>query len=200
MQGGHRHSVRDVLHLLRDPDAFLAAHLRAGRPLWPQVLAWFVPVVLVRPAAVFVRSLVMDIPVTALVLAGGSLALQVGAWLAVGSVLPPLARQFGASLHERDGLLLAGFMSVPLWLAGALFVVPETIALAFWSSRILVFVLALYGLFIAFRAFIVLGASVEARWPLVTALAAAYIAVYVVLIVLIGPSTHVALWLLGAKG
>jgi hypothetical protein len=199
VSGSHRHSVRDVLHLLRDPDAFLAAHLRAGRPLWPQVLAWFAPVLLVRPAAVFVRSLVMDIPITAMVLAGSSLALQVGAWLAVGSALPPLARQFGAPLQEREGLLLAGFASVPLWLAGALFVVPESVPLAFWWSRSLVFVLALYGLFIAFRAFAVQGASIEARWPLVAALAATYAAVYLVLFVLIGLSSHAVLFLLGAR-
>ncbi len=192
-------SVRALLHLLREPDGFLALHLGHERPVMPQVLAWFVPAMLVRAAAVFLRSAIMDAPTTAMVLATGSFALLLGAWLGVGLVLPALGRQFQTPLLERDALLLAGFASVPLWLAGALFVVPETSPIAVWWSRSLVFVLALYGLFIVHRALAVLGARDDARWPLVAAIAATYAAIYLVLFVLIGVTSHAVLFLVGAS-
>ncbi len=192
-------SLRGFVHLLREPDGFLALHLRHERPLLPQVLTWFLPPLLVRPAAVFARSAIMDAPDTATVLAASSFALLLGAWLGVGLVLPALARQFQTPLLERDALLLAGFASVPLWLAGALFVVPETSAIAFWWSRSLVLVLALYGAFIVHQALAVLGAREDARWPLTVAVAAAYVVIYAVLFVLVGLSSHAVLFILGAR-
>ncbi len=192
-------SLRGFVHLLREPDGFLALHHKHERPLLPQVLTWFLPPMLVRPAAVFARSAIMDAPDTATVLAASSLALLLGAWLGVGIVLPALARQFQTPLLERDALLVAGFASVPLWLAGALFVVPETSAIAFWWSRSLVLVLALYGAFIVHQAVGVLGAREDARWPLTVAIAAAYAVIYAVLFVLVGLSSHAVLFILGAR-
>jgi hypothetical protein len=192
-----RRRWRDVVALLREPDAFLSLHFRHERPMLAELFTWFLPALAVRPLAVLIRSLVIDAPSTALVLAASSFLLQLGAWLLVGSVLPVLAGQFETRFGERDGLLFTGFASIPLWLAGALFVVPELVPWAFWWSRILVFVLALYGAFIALRASIVLGAG-EGRWPLVAAFAATYSAVYAFLFVLVGLSSHAALWALGA--
>ncbi len=192
-------SLRGFVHLLREPDGFLALHLKHERPLLPQVLTWFLPPMLVRPAAVFARSAIMDAPDTATVLAASSFALLLGAWLGVGLVLPALARQFQTPLLERDALLVAGFASVPLWLAGALFVVPETSTIAFWWSRSLVLVLALYGAFIVHQALAVLGAREDARWPLTVAVAAAYVVIYAVLFVLVGLSSHAVLFILGAR-
>jgi hypothetical protein len=196
--GPPRRRWRDVVTLLREPDAFLSLHFEHERPMVTELFTWFLPALLVRPIAVLLRSFLMDLPSTALVLAASSFLLQLGAWLAVGSLLPVLARQLETQLGERDGVLLTGFASIPLWLAGALFIVPETVPWGFWSSRMLVFVLALYGAFIAFRATIVLGAPHESRGPLVAAFAATYTAVYAMLFVLIGLSSHLVLWALGA--
>ncbi len=193
-------SLRGFVHLLREPDGFLALHLRHDRALWPQILTWFLPPMLVRPAAVFVRSAIIDAPDTATVLAAGSFALLVGAWLGVALVLPALGRQFQTPMLERDAMLVAGFASVPLWLAGALFVVPETSPIAFWWSRSVVFVLALYGIFIVHHAVGVLGGREDARWPLVVAISAAYAAIYFVLWFLVGVSSHAVLFILGARG
>lgn len=186
-----------MVALLREPDAFLSLHFQHERPVLHELITWFLPALAVRPAAVFLRSLLIDVPSTALVLAISSFVLQLAAWLIVGSLLPPLARSFELHLQERDGLLFTGFASIPLWLAGALFIVPDTIPAAFWWSRILVFVLALYGAFIAYRASGVLGAG-EGRWPLVAAFAVFYTATYFVLFVLVGLSSHATLWALGS--
>jgi hypothetical protein len=190
-------SWHDLARLLRTPDDFLAEHLRRSHPVLPQILVWFVPAILVRPIAVLLRSLILEAPTTAVVLATSSVALQIGCWLVMGSVLPVIAHQFDTLMRERDGLLLVGFASVPLWLAGALFVVPDAPPLLFWWSRFLVFLTSLYGGFIAYRGLGVLGAASEARWPLVAALAATYLAVYTVLFVLLGLSSHAVLFLMG---
>lgn len=183
---------------MRNPDRLLAEQIASSRALAPQLLGWFMPALMVRPAAVLLRSLVIEAPTTAAVLAASSLILQIGTWVAFSLALPVLGRQFDVHLRERESLLLTGFASLPLWVAGALFVVPETIPLAFLWSRTLVLLLALLGAHIAYRGLGVVGARAEARLPLAAAMTATYGAVYLVLFVLLGVSSHALLYLLTA--
>jgi hypothetical protein len=191
---------RQVVRLLRSPDGFLHTHLQPDRSLLRETFVWFAPAMGVRPLAVLVRSLILDAPATAVVLTISSLVLQVGVWLSVGLVLPVVAHQFQTTMREREGLLLAGFASLPLWFAGALFLVPETAPVpVFWWSRLLVFILALYGVYIVFRALVVLSVRREVRVPLVTAMGVTYVALYFVLFVLLGISSHIMLFIFGSS-
>lgn len=188
--------VADLLALVRAPRGLLAERLRA--PLSPRLLlvGTVLPLALVRPAAVLVRSIVTGHPVAGVVLGTGSVALQLGCWVALALALPPLAKQFGATIDERQGLLLATYASIPLWLAGVLYLVPEEPWSLFVWSRFLVSLAALYGLYLLTLGLEAL--AVNSRRFIVGAATATYLMVYFVLFVLLGLGSHVALFVLGA--
>ncbi len=191
-------SLRDIAAVVTRPQGVLAANLDVPPTLSSQLWRLVLPAVAIRSLAVLLRSLLLDAPTTAVVLAVGSLALQVGTWAAVGLALPALARQFEVAVSDRQATLIVALASCPLWLAGPFFAVPETSELFFYWSRSLVLAVSLYGLYIAHRAFTLLGARAEARLPLTAMLGAIYVALYFVLFTLIGISSHLVLFLWGA--
>ncbi len=193
-----RHHLRRLLRVLRAPDELLHERLYDSRPLIQVLGKWMVAPLCIRPAAVLFRSIIVDAQTTAVVLATGSLALQIGVWLAASALLPTLAHQFRAPLREHDALLLCGFASMPLWLSGALFVIPSAFSFMFWWSRLLSLFFGLYGVFIFYRGLHVLGLRREVRLPIVVSFTTIYLVIYAVLFALLGLSSHVILWVLGA--
>jgi hypothetical protein len=143
---------------------------------------------------VLLRSILAGSPMTGIVLGLGSLALQLGAWLGLGLVLPAVARQFKAELPDPQAFVLATYTSIPLWLAGLLYVVPEDPWLVFLWSRGLVLLVALYGLALMQRGFAVLEINRKIRTPLLASMGVAYFLLYILLFVLVGVAAHVVLF------
>ena len=183
--------------LVQSPKELLAARLADPPP--PQwLLAWRVgPWAAVRPAAVLLRSLVAGTPLAGFVLGLGSFALQVGTWLGLALVLPALARQFHADIGERQAFTLATYASIPLWLAGVLFVVPEEPDLLFVWSRLLVMLVATFSLYITRLSLAALGVERRQQLPLLGVIAAAAILIHGTLYVLLGVGSNVVLYVLG---
>lgn len=187
-------SHRDIWSVLRHPRAFLGERL-AG-PLAPSALfvGTVTPLAAVRGVAVVLRSVIAGSLLPGVVLGLGSFVLQLGVWLGLGLVLPALARQFGEEIDDRRGFALATYASVPMWLAGVLYVIPEDFWLLFLWSRGLVLVISLFGLYILHRGFSVLEINRKVRGPLLLGLSIAYLTTYVLLSVLVGVAAHVVLY------
>jgi hypothetical protein len=190
-------SWRDIVGVIVAPERVLAERLASPPSITVQLTHLVAPAAAVRAAAMVLQSLFLGAPLTGFVLGLGSLTLQIGTWLGVGLAVPPLARQFNVHLDERQGLLVTALASMPLWLAGALHAVPETAPFLYYWSRTLVLVVAAYGVYIAARAFTILGLAREARLPLLAGLSAAYVALYLVLFTLLGVSLHIVLFFVG---
>ena len=191
--------LAEVPTLLRWPDFYLRQHLVAP-PAVRQLLGGLVlPLAALQSLVELVRSLWLATPLVGAVLAQGGLALQVGTWAALGLGLPTLARQVGADIDERRAFALVTYGLVPSWLAGVFYAVPESAAIFFFWSRVLFFIASLAGLAIVHRGTLVLEVPLKSRWPLVLGLAVAGITVYLVLFLVLGISSHVALFLLGAR-
>ncbi|MBN1960417.1 MAG: hypothetical protein JW841_05685 [Deltaproteobacteria bacterium] len=190
---------RQLIVFLRSPDDFLHLHLQPSRIFLREIYTYFIPPLAIRPITVFLRSLILDAPTTAIILAISSFILQAGVWLILGAILPTMVHQFQTQIREREALLITGFASLPLWLSGALFLVPDTAPLSlFFVSRLFVFILALYGAFIAYRAFTVLGVKREACAPILAVFSAAYAVLYFILFVVIGITSHIILFIFTA--
>jgi hypothetical protein len=187
--------LADVVHVLMRPEPVLRERLGRQHGL-TDILMLVLPPAAIGPVAVALRSVLLDLPTTALVLGLSSYALQIGTWLIVGLTVPSLARQFNATLTDRQGLLLLALASMPLWLAGAFYLVPHTLGFFFYWSRLLVASVALYGLYIVYRGLGIVEVDKSARLPLLMAMSGAYVAVYLVLFTLLGLSSHLVLYLL----
>ena len=98
--------------------------------------------------------------------------------------------------QARQGFALATYASIPMWLAGALYVVPEEYWLLFLWSRGLVLLVALFGLIIMHRGFAALEVNRKVRAPLLVGLSIAYLTAYVLLSVLVGVASHIVLYVI----
>ena len=187
-------SYRDIWAVLRDPRQFLAGAL--ARPVAPQTLfvSTVTPLAAIRGVAVLLRSVFAGSLLPGAVLGLGSFVLQLGVWLGLGLVLPALARQFGEEIDDRQGFALATYASIPMWLAGALYVVPEDYWIMFVWSRGLALAISLVGLFIMHRGFAALEINRKVRAPLLLGLSIAYLTAYVSLSVLVGVAAHIVLY------
>jgi hypothetical protein len=188
---------REIWAALRAPRQVLAEPLQ--RPPSPQVLfvGTVTPLAAIRGVAVLLRSVVGGSFLPGVVLGLGHFVLQLGVWLGVGLVLPALARQFGQKLDDRQSFTLATYASIPIWLAGVFYVVPEDYWLALVWSRGLVFAISLAGLYVMQGGLAVLEVNRKARAPFLLSLAIAYLILYAILTLLIGIAANLVLYVVG---
>ncbi|MBI3180368.1 MAG: hypothetical protein HYZ27_11945 [Deltaproteobacteria bacterium] len=186
----------EISALLRGPGAFLEPRL--GEPQGPRELFSGVvaPLMAVRSVAVLVPSFIAGRPLVGVVLALGNFVLQLGTWLGLALVLPTLCRQAQVTLPERGAFALATYALVPLWLAGALYVLPEDPAFVWLWSRALVLAVASYGAFVMYRGLAVLGIAGKVRTALTLGVTVASVTLYFTLFILLGISSHILLRLL----
>lgn len=189
--------VRDLRVLLAKPDVLFAAHLRAPpspRRLFAELVA---PLAAIRSLAELSSSLLVDEPFVGVVVGVSSFVLQIGAWLALTRLLPALAHQLRLELNHTQARLLATYASVPLWLAGVLYAVPEAPAATHQLSRVAVFLLALLGASIVHRGLRALGWDTPARSALTFGTGFTYTAIYGLLTFVLGVAASVILYLSG---
>ncbi|MEE8408696.1 MAG: hypothetical protein V3T05_03745, partial [Myxococcota bacterium] len=149
------------------------------------------PLVAVGALAVLVRSLIAGTVLPGVVLGIGTLALQIGAWLGLALVMPAIAHQFHAEVSDRHSFAIATYASVPLWIAGLLYIVPEDPWFIFIWSRALVLLIALLGLVLLRRSFSSLGVERKIRTPLAIATGGAYFTLYVFLSIVFGVVSNI---------
>ena len=189
---------RHIVTLLKEPHRFLEEHLReppTGFVLFVQVA---LPLMSIRAAAVLGRSVLFGSIFPGIVLAIGSFALQVGVWLGLALVLPAVARQFHAVVHDRDAFALATFASVPIWLAGLFYFAPEEMLFFSIWSRLLAFAVGSYGVYILARGLMVLGVDNKALPGVLTATVIAFVTMYLPLSLLLAFAAHLVLFIVGA--
>lgn len=186
-------STLGLTRMFRDTRSFLEERL--GEPEAPSelFLRFVTPLVAIRSVAVLIRSLLMGDPAAGIVLALGNFVLQMGVWLAVSFALPVLVKQFRNEMDDRLGFSVMSYASAPLWLAGALYLIPEDPPLTFFWSRSLVAVLAGFGGFVLYRSFQVL--ELRPKTILIPAVAVGYTLTYLFLFALVGLSTTILLLL-----
>jgi hypothetical protein len=191
---------RDIWAVARHPARFLETALAA--PLSPRelLLGTVTPLVAIRAVAVLVRSLIFGAALPGFVLGTGSFVLQLGAWLGLALVMPAIARQFDAELAENQSFALATYASVPLWLAGLLYVIPEDPWYIFLWSRGLVLAIGSYGLYILRRGLVALQIERKTRTPMTAAVALSYATLYLLLFILLGIAQHVVFYVLPGAG
>jgi hypothetical protein len=189
--------VGPMVALLRAPRRTLPGYLDSPRPIRHVLVQVALPLILLRSWAILARALVLREVVAGLVLAAGSLLLQLGAWAGLGVLLPRLLHPFDIPLGERQAFTLATVICAPLWLAGVLFAVPEEPVALFVITRLGVLVGASYGFVILARALEHLSPDPDARSPAFMAVAAAYVVLYGVLFTLVGITANVILYVRG---
>ena len=190
--------ARHIVTLLREPHHFLEEHLKDPDTAFVLFLQTALPLMTLRAAAVLLRSILFGALLPGIVLAIGSLALQIGVWLGLALVLPAIARQFHAEVKDRDAFALITFASVPMWLAGILFVAPEELWFFTIWSRLLVFAIALYGLYILARGLLLLGIDAKALPALLAATGVAFFTLYLPISLLLAFTAHLVLFVIGS--
>lgn len=179
------------------PQRFVAERLANPAPLQELLVRVVSPLASIRAVAVLLRSVVVGSTVSGVVLGLGSFMLQIGTWFAVCLILPTLARQFNETVDERQAFALTTYASVPLWVAGLLYTVPEELSVVFVWSRLAVLLVALYGLYVMYVGLALVEIQQKARLPLLGTIALAYLIIYAVLFTLLGITSHIAIFLLG---
>lgn len=188
--------IQDTFRLLRSPRAALAAELAAPPLTSVFFLVQVTPLVTLRATAELTRSFLMGTPLVGFVLGLGSFVLQMGLWLGVSLVLPPLAQQFRTELSEPQAFVLSARSLTPLWLVGVTGIVPLSVPLVMLWSRGLVLVAVLYGLWILFQGFAALPARRSLQVPLTVATAAAALVLHTALFVVLGIGANVFIFLI----
>ena len=188
---------RHIVTLLKDPHRFLEEHLKESDTAFVLFVQVALPLMAIRAAAVLARSLFFGALLPGVVLATGSLALQIGVWLGLALVLPAIARQFHAEVRDRDAFALITFASVPMWLAGIFYVAPEELGFLTIWMRLLVFAVALYGVYILARGLLALGLDTKALPAILTATAVAFVTLYLPISLLLAFAAHLVLFVIG---
>ncbi len=186
----------EISALLRGPGTFLERHIHEPQSPHTLLVAVAAPLIALRSLAVLAPSFIAGRPLVGVVLALGNFVLQLGTWLGLALVLPTLCRQAQVTLPERVAFVLATYASVPLWLAGALYVLPEDPAFVWLWSRALVLAVAVYGAFVISRGLAVLGVATKVRTALSLGAAVAAATLYFLLFILLGVSSHILLRIL----
>ena len=181
----------DVTALVRGPRELLR-HRLTQPPSWPTfVVTLILPLIVIRPIADFFASVLTGHPVAAMVLGTSGFVLQVGCLIGLALILPTVVRQFQGTLTEAQSFLLAAYASIPLWLAGCLYLAPDEFVWLFVVSRLAVVAAASYGIYLLHIGLEELG--VPSRHLVVGATVGAYVTLYLLLWGLLGVTSHIML-------
>lgn len=182
---------REVVALLRSPHELLRERL-ASPPSWPHfVVTLILPLIVIRPVADFLASVITGHPIAAMVLGTSGFVLQVGCLIGLALILPTVVRQFEGTLTETQSFLLATYASIPLWLAGCLYLAPDEILWLFVISRLAVVAAASYGVYLLHAGLEEL--QVPSRHLVVGATVGGYVTLYLLLWGLFGVTSHIML-------
>ncbi len=184
----------DVTALVRGPHELLRERLTSP-PAWPHfVVTIILPLIIIRPIADFFASVMTGHPVAAMVLGTSGFVLQVGCLIGLALIVPTVVRQFHGTLTETQSFLLATYASIPLWLAGCLYLAPDEFIWLFIISRLAVVAAASYGIYLLHVGLEEL--QVASRHLIVGATVGAYVTLYLLLWGLLGVSSHITLFFL----
>lgn len=179
--------IRRMVHLVRTPHQTMpfffdhppAVHLSFARLV--------VPLALVRPLAIILRSWAQSAFVPGLVMAIAALCLQVLSWACFGWALVGLTRLWGYKTTERQAFALSTAVSAPLWLGGVLYLVPEEPPVLFAVCRLLVLLCGAWGVvMLAYAPFAGTGQIATKRAALVALASATYAIIYTLFFVTTG--------------
>ncbi|MEO1172121.1 MAG: hypothetical protein AAFX94_08725 [Myxococcota bacterium] len=182
-----------ITQMFLDTRSFLRQRLENAEAPSAFFLRFATPLIGIRSAAVLLRGMIAGEALVGFVLALGNFVLQMGAWLAVSFTLPVVVKQFGSRMEDRTGFAVTSYVSAPLWIAGALYIVPEEPPLTFFWSRALVTFFAGFGLYVGYRSFEIL--EVKSRSAVLGAMVAVYVVAYLFLFGLVGLSSNLFLFL-----
>lgn len=185
----------DVLDLMRDPHELMHEKLRRPPVLQQLIVTTVLPLIVIRPIAVLLRSVAGGRPVAGMVLGVSHLVLQLGCLIGLAVMLPTVVRQFRGQLSDKASVILSTYASVPLWVAGCLYLAPEEPVWLMLISRAAVIAMAAYGIYL-----LLVGleeAEVQSRQVVTGAVVGAYVTLYLVLFALLGVTSHVMLFILG---
>lgn len=181
----------DVVALVRGPHALLHDRLSTP-PAWPPfVVTVILPLIVIRPIAGFFASVMTGHPIAGMVLGTGGFVLQIGCLIGLALILPTVVRQFEGTLTETQSFLLAAYASMPLWLAGCLYLAPDELLWLFIISRLAVVAAASYGIYLLHIGLEEL--QVPQRHLVLGATVGGYVTFYLVLWGLLGITSHIML-------
>lgn len=186
-----------LTRIFRETRSFLEERLQEPEAPSQLFVRYVTPLVAIRSIAVFSRGFLIGDPTAGIVLALGNFVMQIAVWLAVSFALPVLVKQFGNRMDDRTGFAVMCYASTPLWLAGALYLIPEEPPLTFFWSRSLVAAIGGFGAYVLYRSFQVL--ELRRKTILITAVAIGYAVTYLFLFALVGLSTTILLLLVRAS-
>ncbi len=186
-----------LTRIFRETRSFLEERLREPEAPSTLFLRFVTPLVAIRSVAVLIRGVLIGDISAGIVLALGNFVMQMAVWLAVSFALPVLVKQFGNQMDDRTGFAIMSYASAPLWLAGALYLIPEEPPLTFFWSRSLVAAIGGFGGYVLYRSFEVL--ELRRKTILIPAVAVGYAITYLFLFALIGLSTTLLLLLVRAS-
>ena len=190
--------ISDVVGLVRSPKAILEERLRGSELPQVQFLLLVTPLVAIRPVMILFRSILSGTPLPGFVVGLGSFAQLCGAWLATALVLPAVLKQVGTEIDEHQSYTLTTYGSIPLWVAGVLYLLPEEPSFVFWWTRLLVLLISSYGWYLFVLGMRILGMPKKSEYWAVGATAVAVFTIYAVLSVLFGLGAHVVLFLIAS--
>ena len=181
----------DVVALVQGPRDLLRERLTSP-PSWPAFVVMIIlPLIIIRPIADFLASVMTGHPIAAMVLGTSGFVLQVGCLIGLALILPTVVRQFQGALTETQSFLLAAYASIPLWLAGCLYLAPDEFLWLFIISRLAVVAAASYGIYLLHVGLEEL--QVPSRHLVVGATVGGYVTLYLLLWGLLGVTSHIML-------
>jgi hypothetical protein len=158
---------RDMPLFLEHPPAVHATFARS-----------VVPAVGVRSAAILVRSWAQGAWAAGVIMAVAAVALQLLSWACFGWLLVLLTRLGHLHLTERQAFALSTAVSVPLWLGGVFYLLPEEPPALFVLGRLAVLACGAWGVVMLAHARWTHAPSPRRRHALVLAGGVGYSAIY----------------------
>lgn len=131
--------------MIRAPHRNMPLFLRHPPAVHTTFARWAVPLVGLRSVAILARCWAQGAFVPGVIVAVAALALQLLTWGCFGWMLVVLTRLGHFQLTERQAFALATAVSVPLWLGGVFYLVPEEPPALFVVGRLAVFLCGTWG-------------------------------------------------------
>jgi hypothetical protein len=179
--------IRRMVHLVRRPHQSMPSFFDHPPAVHLSFARCVVPLVGVRPVAIFLRSWVQSAPLAGVVMAVAALALQLLTWACFGWALVLLTRLCGYTTRERQAFALSTVVSVPLWLGGVFYLVPEDPPALFFAARLAVLACGSWGVvLLAYAPFAGASQMRPKRAAFVALSSASYVIIYALFFVTTG--------------
>lgn len=178
----------EMPRFLLHPDAIHATFNRF-------VLPW----VGLRSLAIFLRSCAVKAYLPGLILALFALLLQLMTWMCFAWTLIACCRLWSIALSERQAFALSTAISLPLWLGGIFYLLPEDPPLTWMLGRLAVVACSGWGVLMLSQVDWPNAPAPPKKQILLAGAAVAYVVIYGLFFVATGLLCWLFLWLLGAS-